>query len=183
MPASWNPDSREAQMTDTTSRWGSLEVKNCLFIKLLLNCMPLPGRIIAFNLLNPKLPKQDCLMLPEHTKWIDVSFVYKTQAKLHFIFEFKFSCFSLSSKWPNLISQDGIEKCKSLHWCCFSPTVLCLRGVYFSLHRFPRTRLPAGIPGGIRIPRAGSPGLLEGSSRVPRMKKAKRNLKSRIWNL
>jgi len=35
-------------------------------------------------------------------------FVYKTPAKLHFIVDIQFSFFSLSSKWPNLILQDGI---------------------------------------------------------------------------
>ena len=51
-------------------------------------------------------------MMAEHTKRIDVVFVYKTRAKLYLIFDIQFLFVSLSSKWPSLILQDGTEKCK-----------------------------------------------------------------------
>ena len=80
-----------------------------LHIKWLLNCMQIPERKVVFNLMNRKLPKQDCLMMPEYTKRIDVFFRLQTTTKLHFIFDIQFPFFSLSSKWPNLILQDSIK--------------------------------------------------------------------------
>ena len=61
---------------------------------MVLNCIQLPAVKVVFHLLNRKLPKQDCLTMPEYTKRIYVFvFVYKTSAKLHFIFDIQFPCF------------------------------------------------------------------------------------------
>ena len=92
-----------------------LSFANVLFLRIKPqpNCIKYPGRQIAFNLLEPEIAQIRLLRRHRNTPHGRTFVcVYKTTAKLLFIFERHTLISWLNSKWPNLVLYDGLEKYK-----------------------------------------------------------------------